>query len=207
VCETYAFNLEALPFCALLDLACGGRLAAGDTAVDEVSQHNERQCQSNHRSPSFILSSDVDSHVTAQMLVLILALEVGHAGVNVSFISIVDIFFDANSGHDITSFNRIIASIWDSVSDSGHFKSDLERNGVNQLVGKSLENMEFSHSQTEIVKPAVIETGHNYYGANFAQSRIRPVVHPVALELVGQIPYGGQYCLLKSLHCASPKLA
>jgi hypothetical protein len=82
------------------------------------------------------------------MCVWILALEVGFAGVNVSFISIVDIFFDSIAGHDITSFNGIISSIWSSVSNSGHLKSDLERNGVYQLVSKPLESMELSHSQT-----------------------------------------------------------
>jgi hypothetical protein len=41
VYETDAFNFEALPFSNPLDLACGGGVAAGDTAADEEPQQNE----------------------------------------------------------------------------------------------------------------------------------------------------------------------
>jgi hypothetical protein len=104
VYQIYAFILEALPFSVLSNLACGICGPAGDTSVDEVSQNNERQCQSNHWAPSFQLTSNIDSHVTSQMLVWIVALEIGFAGINVSFISLVCVIIGSVLGHDITSY-------------------------------------------------------------------------------------------------------
>ena len=90
-----AYRLEAPPLPTPLNLACGNCDAARCTPVDKVTQRNECKCQSNHRTPSFQLTIDTDSHVTPQMLVRSVALKVGLAGVNMSLVSLIRETLDA----------------------------------------------------------------------------------------------------------------
>jgi hypothetical protein len=98
-----------------------------------------------------------------------------------------------------------LASIY--VPGLSDLKSDLKRNSVYHPVGKPLESMKFSHSQTKVVQPAVVEPRHDHHGADITQSRIRPVVNPIALQLMGHAPYQWQYRFLNSFHCSSPQFA
>jgi len=95
----FAFVVEALPFIVPSNFAGG----TGDASVDEVSQQYDRQCRSYHGAPSFRLSSYIDSHVTAQMLVFVFTLEVSFAGVDVSFAFVVKVILRFVIGHIITS--------------------------------------------------------------------------------------------------------
>jgi hypothetical protein len=78
-------------------------VGTGDATVNEVSECNYRQCRSNHRAPSFHLTCYIDSHVTAQMLIFIIALEVSGAGIYVSIIVVVKVVLSFVFGHDVTS--------------------------------------------------------------------------------------------------------
>ena len=104
--ESYALTLETLPFIVPSDFAGGIRVPTDDTSVDEVCQRNERQYRSYHRAPSFRLASNIDSHVTPQMLVRVLTLEIGFAGVNVSIVSFAEVIVGSDLGHDIISYSE-----------------------------------------------------------------------------------------------------
>jgi len=94
-----AYVFEALPFSMPLNLTVG----TGDASVDEVCECNYRQCRSNHRAPAFQLACYIDSHVTSQVLIFVLTLEVGFTGINVSLILVIGVVLSFIFGHVITS--------------------------------------------------------------------------------------------------------
>jgi hypothetical protein len=97
---SFADCFEALPFSVPLNFASG----TGDAPINEVCNYKYRQCRSYHRAPSFQLSSHIDSHVTAQMLIFVFALEISFTGVNMSFILVVKVVLGFIFGHHITSW-------------------------------------------------------------------------------------------------------
>ncbi|VTR70738.1 hypothetical protein DESC_830055 [Desulfosarcina cetonica] len=99
--RSFIFRLfvEALPLTVPSKFAGG----TGDASIDKVSQRDERQCQSDHGAPSFQLARHIDPRVATQMRVLVFALEVSFAGVNVSFIPVVKVVLRSIIGHGITS--------------------------------------------------------------------------------------------------------
>jgi hypothetical protein len=96
---TVAYAVEALPFTISSDPAVG----TGDASIDEVSERYNRQCRSYHGAPSFQLAGYIDSRVTSQMRIFVFTLEVGFAGIYVSFVSVVGVVLSFIFGHDITS--------------------------------------------------------------------------------------------------------
>jgi hypothetical protein len=81
------------------DLAGG----TGEASVDEVCEGNNRQRRSDHRAPPFRSASYINSHVTAQMWILVFTLEVGFSGIHMSFVSGVGVILSSIFCHNITS--------------------------------------------------------------------------------------------------------
>ena len=95
---------EALPSIVASTIdGCNGR-PAGDGSVHEVAQCNQRDRRANHSAPSFALSRHIDSHVTAQMFILVLTVNVSLAGIHVSFALVLKGILRVGIGHGITSF-------------------------------------------------------------------------------------------------------
>ena len=88
----------------------------GDASIDKVSQRDERQCQSDHGAPSFQLSRHIDPRVAAQMRILVFALEVSFAGVNVSVFIIFPVILSSIIGHGITSMVDCFVGVVDRVA-------------------------------------------------------------------------------------------
>jgi hypothetical protein len=95
---------EALPLsCSRLQFAnCYGRSAV-DASIHKVTQYHQRQHDSDHKAPSFGLSLNIDSQVTAQMLIGIVAVEIGFTGIHVSLVPVVEVVLSSIVGHDVTS--------------------------------------------------------------------------------------------------------
>ena len=132
--------LEALPVMMPSNSAPG----TGDTAINEVSEYNYRQCRSYHRAPSFRLSSYIDPHVTSQVRVFVFTLEVSFTVINVSIVIVSPVIFSSVFGHDITSmfFCFVVGLVPCCL---------IKRYGIKQIkqcepigrwmVGKSYQNM------------------------------------------------------------------
>ncbi|MDX9897114.1 MAG: hypothetical protein RBS34_16825 [Desulfofustis sp.] len=95
---------EALPLsCSRLQFAnCYGRSAV-DASIHKVTQYHQRQHDSDHKAPSFGLSLNINSQVTAQMLIGIVAVEIGFTGIHVSLVPVVKVVLSSIVGHDVTS--------------------------------------------------------------------------------------------------------
>jgi hypothetical protein len=109
---------EALPLNStwLQFASCRGR-STRDAVIDEVAKNHYRQHNTNHKAPSFCLSLNVDSRIAAQMLIGVVAVEIGFTGVRVSFVPVVKVILHFIVGHDVTSlvgcFVRAIRSFRD----------------------------------------------------------------------------------------------
>ena len=97
-------NYEALPFVVPLNPAVSSKY----TSVDEVCEQDDCNCRSYHRAPSFQLSSYIDSHVTAQVLIFVITLEVSGTGINMSIVIVVKVVLSFILGHDITSLVVVV---------------------------------------------------------------------------------------------------
>jgi hypothetical protein len=71
--------------------------------VQEVTDGNEGQHDSYHRTPSFRLSLDIDSQIAAQMFIGVFALEIGFARIRMSFVIVIKVILNSVIGHGITS--------------------------------------------------------------------------------------------------------
>ena len=71
--------------------------------IDEVAKNYYRQHDTDHKAPSFCLSLNVNSHVTSQMLIGVIAFKIGFASINVSLVPIVKVVLSSIVGHDVTS--------------------------------------------------------------------------------------------------------
>ena len=91
--------VEALPSNVPSNPAGG----TGETSVNEVTQGEDRQCQSDHGAPSFRSTRHIDARVAAQMRVLVVAIEIAFTGVDVSFASILGVVLHFILGHGVTS--------------------------------------------------------------------------------------------------------
>jgi hypothetical protein len=99
----------ALPFYAMvLQLAKCSCSTIFGAVVQEVTNGNEGQHDSYHRIPSFRLSLDIDSQIATQMLIGVLAFEIGFACIHMSFAVFIKVILSFIFGHGITSRSMVI---------------------------------------------------------------------------------------------------
>ena len=108
------------------DPACGGGRA--DAAVDEVGDRGDGDDDSDHTSPLFRLSLDVDARIAAQVLVRILAFEIRFAGIHVAFVTVVPVVLGSIFTHlaprRVDGFRRVVS---DASSVNVHNKVNHRR--------------------------------------------------------------------------------
>jgi hypothetical protein len=111
--DYFACISGALPFYdMMLQLAKGSCSPIFGAVVQEVTDGNEGQHDSYHRTPSFRLSLDIDSQIAAQMFVGVLALEIGIARIHMSFVVFIKVVLGSIFGHGITSRYMVIGFLY-----------------------------------------------------------------------------------------------
>ena len=86
---------ETLPYS---DFAGGG--ISANATVNEVCDSQDGDESSNHETPSFPLSLNIDAHVAPQVFVRSVALEVSLSCINVSVVTVIPVILNVVICHD-----------------------------------------------------------------------------------------------------------
>jgi hypothetical protein len=102
--EFVACSDEALPFTAVaLQSAMRCCVLIADTIVQEISDCNQCQHDSDHGAPSFWLSLNINAQIAAQMFIGVIARKVRFTGIDMAFVPVIKVVLNIIAFHRITS--------------------------------------------------------------------------------------------------------